>query len=54
MDEIIDKEELSPPRFSGKLENIFSDGTVQYDGRIGLPAEFPLTEAELVEARNPV
>lgn len=41
------------PRFSGKLENIFEDGTVQYDGVIGKPEDFPLTECELNEIMNP-
>lgn len=41
------------PRFSGKLENIFEDGTVQYDGVIGKPEDFPLTECELNEIMTP-
>lgn len=41
------------PRFSGKLENIFQDGTIQYDGVIGKPEQFPLTEYELNEVMNP-
>ena len=54
MDEIIEQEEvIEPPKFSGKLENIFADGTIQYDGQIGLPSEFPLTEAEIAEVSNP-
>jgi hypothetical protein len=40
-------------RFSGKLENIFEDGTIQYDGVIGKPEDFPLTECELDEVMNP-
>ncbi|MGA0848175.1 MAG: hypothetical protein ACO3PY_06180 [Pontimonas sp.] len=40
------------PAFSGKLWNLFPDGTVEYDGQIGLPSEFPLTEAELAEIEN--
>lgn len=33
----------------GYLQNIFPDGTIQYDDQIGLPEEFPLTEADLNE-----
>lgn len=44
MDEIIDT-----PLFSGKLQNIFPNGTIEYDGQIGLPARFPLTAAEKAE-----
>jgi hypothetical protein len=42
-----------PPKFSGLLTNIFPDGTVEYDGQIGAPEDFPLTEAELAEVGNP-
>jgi hypothetical protein len=42
-----------PPKFSGLLQNIFFDGTIQYDGMIGQPEDFPLTEAELAEVSNP-
>jgi len=41
-----------PPKFSRLLINIFPDGTVEYDGEIGLPEEFPLTEAELAEVES--
>lgn len=41
------------PKFSGKLQSIFSDGTIQYDDQIGVPENFPLTEAEWLEVRNP-
>jgi hypothetical protein len=44
---------IEPPKFSGKLQSIFPDGTIQYDDQIGLPSEFPLTEAELQEVNNP-
>jgi hypothetical protein len=44
---------IEHPKFSGKLQSIFSDGTIQYDDQIGLPSEFPLTEAELQEVNNP-
>ena len=37
------------PKFSRLLINIFPDGTVEYDGEIGPPEDFPLTEAELSE-----
>jgi hypothetical protein len=37
------------PKFSRLLINIFPDGTVEYDGEIGPPEDFPLTEAELAE-----
>jgi hypothetical protein len=42
-----------PPKFSGLLRNIFPDGTIEYDGQIGAPEDFPLTEAELAEVGNP-
>ena len=53
-DTILDQE-LAPesPRFSGLLSNIFPDGTIEYDGEIGLPEDFPLTAAELAEVSNP-
>jgi hypothetical protein len=38
-----------PPKFSHLLINIFPNGTVEYDGEIGAPEDFPLTEAELAE-----
>jgi len=41
------------PRYSGLLQNIFPDGTIEYDGQIGLPEDFPLTEAELHEVTHP-
>jgi hypothetical protein len=46
-------EVVEQPAYSGKLENIFKDGTVQYNGARGYPEEFPLTEAELREVSNP-
>lgn len=39
-----------PPKFSGLMSNVFPDGTIEYDGQIGPPESFPLTEAELAEA----
>jgi hypothetical protein len=41
-----------PPKFSHLLINIFPDGTVEYDGEIGPPEDFPLTEAELTEVNS--
>jgi hypothetical protein len=41
------------PRLSGLMSNIFPDGTIEYDGEIGLPEDFPLTDAELAQALNP-
>jgi len=38
-----------PLKFSHLLINIFPDGTVEYDGKIGPPEDFSLTEAERVE-----
>jgi hypothetical protein len=38
-----------PLKFSRLLVNIFPDGTVEYDGEIGPPEDFSLTEAERVE-----
>lgn len=53
-EEIIEQEEIiEPPKFSGKLQSIFPDGTIQYDDQIGPPEQFPLTEAELAEVVNP-
>jgi len=40
------------PKYSGLLESILPDGTVQYDGQIGPPEGFPLTEAELAEVAH--
>lgn len=48
----LEQEVAAPPKFSGKLQLIFEDGMIQYDDRIGMPEEFPLTEAELNEVRN--
>ncbi len=53
MEEIIEENlEIELPKYSGKLESIFDNGTIMYDGKIGLPSEFPLTEAELFEVNN--
>jgi len=51
MDDILDPIEAppEPPKFSRLLINIFPNGTVEYDGEIGAPEDFPLTEAELAE-----
>ena len=35
------------------LQNIFPDGTIEYDGQIGEPDDFPLTDAERAEVENP-
>lgn len=40
------------PKFSGLFTNIYPDGTIEYDGQIGPPEDFPLTEAELAEIAN--
>jgi hypothetical protein len=40
------------PRYSGLLETIFPDGTIAYDGQVGPPENFPLTEAELAEVQH--
>lgn len=50
----MDENEITPepPKFSGLLQNIFHDGTVQYDDQIGNPDDFPLTEAEWNEVHN--
>jgi hypothetical protein len=52
-------EQQEQPATSGLLQNIFPDGTIEYDGEIGLPEDFPLTEAEANEialqfAANPI
>jgi hypothetical protein len=44
---------VEPPKYSGLLQNIFPDGTIEYDGTIGTPDQFPLTEAELAEVGAP-
>jgi len=31
------------------LQSIFPDGTIQYNDQVGLPEDFPLTDAELLE-----
>ena len=51
----LDTEEttVKPPRFSGLLHSIYPDGTIGYGDEIGLPEDFPLTEAELAEVSNP-
>ena len=41
------------PKFSGLLQNIFPDGTIEYGGQIGMPEDFPLTQAELLEVEHP-
>jgi hypothetical protein len=50
--ELPEIEEPTPerPKFSGLMSNVFPDGTIEYDGKIGQPESFPLTEAELAEA----
>jgi hypothetical protein len=35
--------------FSGLFQGIFPDGTIQYDDQVGLPGDFPLTQAEIDE-----
>jgi hypothetical protein len=50
-DTLLNTDEL--PKFSGLLQNIFPDGTIEYDGVIGQPMDFPLTEAEQAEVLNP-
>ena len=51
----LDTEEttVKAPRFSGLLHSIYPDGTIGYGDEIGLPEDFPLTEAELAEVSNP-
>ena len=51
MDEII--EQIEVPKFSGKLQAILPNGNIVYDSVEGLPSEFPLTEAEILEVNNP-
>ena len=41
------------PKFSRLLHSIYHDGTIGYGDEIGLPENFPLTEAELAEVFNP-
>jgi hypothetical protein len=40
------------PKFSGLLQSILPNGTIQYDDQIGLPEDFPLTEAEQQEVAH--
>ena len=40
--------------YSGKLQCIFPDGTIQYDDVVGKPSEFPLTKHELSEVENAI
>ena len=51
----LDTEEtaVEAPKFSGLLHSIYSDGTIGYGDEIGLPDDFPLTDAELAEVSNP-
>lgn len=52
MDDIVETPKESP-RFSGKLNSIFpEDGTIDYDGQIGTPDQFPLTPLELAEVQS--
>jgi hypothetical protein len=46
-------EPVEQPRFSGLLQGINPDGTIQYDNQVGPPEDFPLTEAELYEVTHP-
>ena len=46
-------EPAEAPRSYSLMTNIFPDGTVEYDGEIGLPEDFPLTDAELAQVLNP-
>lgn len=49
-DEIIEEQE--PPKFSGKLQTLLPNGRIIYDGVEGTPSDFPLTEAEILEATS--
>jgi len=42
-------EPIEQPHFSGLLQFIYLNGTVQYNDQIGPPEDFPLTEAELLQ-----
>jgi hypothetical protein len=50
---VIEEPAPEPPKFSGLMSNIFPDGTIEYDGEIGVPEDFPLTDAELAEVLDP-
>lgn len=54
MDNLISPTEVVPaaPKVSGKLTIIYPDGQILYDGQIGDPADFPLTEVELAEVQG--
>lgn len=49
---IVDKQDQELVKYSGKLESIFEDGTIMYNGKRGFPSEFPLTQAEIIEIEN--
>ena len=49
----IEEPAVEAPKFSGLLHSIYPDGTIGYGDEIGLPEDFPLTEAELAEVSNP-
>ena len=49
----IEETTVEAPKFSGLLHSIYPDGTIGYGDEIGLPENFPLTEAELTEVSNP-
>lgn len=52
MDDIIESPK-APLRYSGKLNSIFPEnGTIDYDGQIGTPDQFPLTPLELAEVQS--
>jgi hypothetical protein len=42
-------EPVEQSHFSGQLQFIYPDGTVQYNDQIGAPEDFPLTEAEILQ-----
>jgi hypothetical protein len=50
---VIEEPAPQPPKFSGLLHSIYPDGTIGYGDEVGLPEDFPLTEAELAEVSNP-
>jgi len=49
----IEEPAVEAPKFSGLLHSIYPNGTIGYGDEIGLPDDFPLTEAELAEVSNP-
>lgn len=53
MTDFTNDQPIEQPKYSGLLQNIFPDGTIEYNGEIGMPDDFPLTPAEAHEVAYP-